>query len=254
MGSGRYSVNAVVSALTIFGKVVDDGSTSLEDAAKEAGVARSTAFRLLTTLTELGLLERLPGGGYVPGTEGVRWAGRILAHFDPRKIAAPVLERLREETNESANFALLRGSELVYVMVYEGTGTLRTVEEIGSKVPLHAAAVGKCVAAFLDEDRLVAMLGDEPYQRFTSQTKTRLADLTPELDGVRSSGYAVDIVGVEPGVACVAAPIFRGDLIAGALSLSGPRARLTDERLEELAEVVVGACREITSRLAAGIS
>src|SRR5262245_40112371 len=112
--AGRYTVNAVASALIIFAKVVEDGSTSLDGAAQAAGVSRSTAYRLLATLTDLGLLERIPGGGYMPGVEAFRWATRLLDHFDLSNAARPILLQLREDCGETANLALFQGSELIY--------------------------------------------------------------------------------------------------------------------------------------------
>ncbi len=247
--SGRYTVNAVASALVIFAKVVEDGSTSLDGAAAAAGVSRSTAYRLLATLTDLGLLERIPGGGYMPGLEAFRWANGLLEHFGLSKVASPILRELREENGETANLALLQGSELIYVEVFESPGILRTVESVGSRVPLHAAAIGKAVAAFLDPPTLSHMLEPEPYSRLTPETLTTWSELEGELGAVREQGYSLDLGSVEPGVACVAAPIFRGGHVAGAISLSGPRTRLTDARLDELASVVCEAGAKITQLL-----
>ena len=248
-GHGRYTVNAVASALVIFAKVVEDGSTSLDGAAQAAGVSRSTAYRLLATLTDLGLLERIPGGGYMPGVEAFRWATRLLEHFDLSKATNPFLLQLREDCGETANLAVLQGSELIYAEVFESPGILRTVESVGSRVPLHAAAIGKSVAAYLDPPLLRRMLGAEPYPRLTQQTLTTWPELEKDLAAIRGQGYALDLESVEPGVACIAAPIFRSGRVAGAISLSGPRTRLNESRVSDLAAVVSDAASEISRLL-----
>jgi DNA-binding IclR family transcriptional regulator len=252
--SGRYTVNAVASALGIFAKVVDDGSTSLHAAADAVGVSRSTAYRLLTTLTDLGLLERIPGGGYMPGIEAFRWATRLLEQLDLREIANPILRQLREEQGESVNLALLQGSELIYVEVFESPGILRTVESVGTRVPLHAAAIGKAVAAYVDESHLGQLLGPEPYPRLTSGTITTWSKLAKELAAIREAGYALDLENVEPGVVCIGAPIFRNGRIAGAVSLSGPRTRLTDKAIRTLTPTVCDAAARITGSLSPALA
>jgi IclR family transcriptional regulator, acetate operon repressor len=246
---GRYSISAVANALSILDKIVALGVITLDEAAAAADVSRSTAYRLLVTLTDFGLVERLPGGGYQPGTQALRWAANLLQGIDLQQIALPVLRRLRETTSESANFALLRGNAVVYTAVLESPGTLRTVEAVGSDVPLYAAAIGKAVAAFLEPDKLSTMLPTEPYPRLTEKTITSLVKLKTELQHVRDAGYALDVEGVEAGVACVASPVFYQGSIAGAVSLSGPRARLTDESLSQLAPVVQSASEEISHLL-----
>jgi IclR family acetate operon transcriptional repressor len=250
---GRYSINAVTSAIAILDAVVEHGSTTLEGAAAAAGVSRSTAYRLLVTLQDLGLLQRAPGGGYGPGPSAFRWAGRLLEQLDLRTIARPTLHRLRDESGESANLALLRGGELLYVDVLESPGTLRTVEAPGSPAPLHAAAIGKAVAAHLEPEELTLLLGEEAFPVYTPATITDRASLDAELEKIRREGYSLDVEAVEFGVACVAAPIFVNGRVAGAISLSGPRTRMSTRRLRELAsavrEAAFGINREAQSSL-----
>jgi DNA-binding IclR family transcriptional regulator len=116
-------------------------------------------------------------------------------------------------------------------------------------VPLHAAAIGKAVAAHLDESLLGQLLGPEPYPRLTAGTITTRSKLAKELAAIREAGYALDLESVEPGVVCIGAPIFRNGRIAGAVSLSGPRTRLTDKAIRALTPTVGDAAARITSNL-----
>jgi len=198
-------------------------------------------------LNDLGLLERIPGGGYMPGPEAFRWATRLLDHFDLSRAAIPILLRLRDECGETSNLALFQGSELIYAEVFESPGILRTVEQAGSRVPIHAAALGKAVAAHLEQPLLRGLLGAEPYPRLTPETATTWRELEQELATIRDSGRALDIEGVEPGVVCIAAPIFRTGRVIGAVSISGPRTRLTAARLEAVGIDVSDAAAEISA-------
>ena len=109
----RYSIEAVENALVLLGAIAEREVLGLGEAAEIAGVSKSTAYRLLATLEVAGLAERLPESGYRAGVEAIRWASRLLAGLDVRTVALPTLRRLREETGETVNLALLRDTGLV---------------------------------------------------------------------------------------------------------------------------------------------
>ena len=161
----RYSIGAVENALTLLGAIAERDVLGLGDAAEIAGVSKSTAYRLLATLEVAGLAERLPESGYRAGVEAIRWASRLLAGLDVRTVALPTLRRLREETGETVNLALLRDSGLVYVEILESPAAFRMADVPGSAVPIHATALGKAVAVHLEPQQLATILGPEPYPR-----------------------------------------------------------------------------------------
>jgi IclR family acetate operon transcriptional repressor len=174
----------------------------------------------------------------------------LLAQLDVRTVALPILRWLRDETGETVNLALLREASLVYVEVVESTEAFRMAEIPGAIAPIHATALGKAVAIRLEPTRLAALLGPEPYQRFNERTLTTWQELASDLEGVRIRGYSLDLEEAELGVACVAAPILVADQVAGALSISGPRARLDDERVKQVGALLVEATQRIAARLA----
>jgi IclR family acetate operon transcriptional repressor len=242
-------VNAVASALTVFDAIVENGTISLDRAASLSSVSRSTAYRLVMTLTEAGLVDRAPEGGYRPGPRAYQWASRLVNQLDINAVAAPVLRRLWSETGESVNLALLHDTKLVYVDAIESPGLLRTVEEMGTSAPIHAAAIGKAVTAHLDPPLLARALPPEPYPRLGPRSATTWQELQIELDAVRHRGYALDVEEVSEGVACVAAPVMLDRRVIGAISLSGPRTRMTDERLAVLGEKVRSSAEAISGLL-----
>ena len=131
----RYSIGAVENALTLLGAIAERDVLGLGEAAEIAGVSKSTAYRLLATLEVAGLAERLPESGYRAGVEAVRWASRLLAGLDVRTVALPTLRRLREETGETVNLAILRDTSLVYVEILESPAAFRMADVPGSPCP-----------------------------------------------------------------------------------------------------------------------
>jgi DNA-binding IclR family transcriptional regulator len=67
---------------------------------------------------------------------------------------------------------------------------------------------------------------------------------------IRTQGFAIDNVEIEDGVRCMGAPVFNymGQVFA-AVSISGPAYRLSVERLNELAKLVIRATTAISTDL-----
>lgn len=248
--AGRYTIDAVANALSILDAIAGRDVLGLGDAAEIAGVSKSTAYRLLTTLEGASLVERLPTGGYRAGVGAVRWATQLLAQLDVRTVALPILRWLRDETGETVNLAVLREASLVYIEVVESAAAFRMADVAGTIAPIHSTALGKAVAAHLEPTRLATLLGPEPYQRFTPRTLTTWRELASCLDEVRARGYSLDLEEVELGVACIAAPILVADQVAGAISVSAPRARMDDDQIPRVGKLLLEATRRIAIWLA----
>jgi IclR family acetate operon transcriptional repressor len=248
--SGRYAIDAVVNALTLLGEFTRRDSVGLSEAATIVGSSRSTAYRLLVTLEANQLIERLPEGGYRAGERLITWSAGLLSQLDVRRVAGPTLRLLWEETGETVNLAVLRGSGLIYIDILESASTLRMADTPGSLVPLHATALGKAVAAYLDPPRLARYLGIEPYATFSPRTCTTWADLSRQLNRVRVRGYAVDVEEHDLGGVCVGAPILVDGSPIAAISVSGPRIRFDSARLDEIGSRI----RSLTDGVAAKLS
>ena len=246
----RYSIGAVENALVLLRAIAEQDVLGLGEAAELAGVSKSTAYRLLATLEVAGLAERLPESGYRAGVEAMRWASRLLAGLDVRTVALPALKRLRDETGETVNLAILRDSSLVYVEILESPAAFRMADVPGSVVPIHATALGKAIAVHLEPKRLAAVLGPEPYERFTAETPTTWQAFNASLAATRTTGYGVDMEEMSIGVACVGAAVLTGGGVVGAMSVSAPRARMTDARIEDVGQRIVALAAEVSQRLA----
>jgi DNA-binding IclR family transcriptional regulator len=110
--------------------------------------------------------------------------------------------------------------------------------------PLYCTALGKVLLAFGDveiPDRL---------EQFTPRTIKNKKVLREHLQKVRKMGYAVDDEEFDPGVRCIAVPVFDfRDKVVGAIGISGPSTRITQERLPRLAGIVIEVGKEVSERM-----
>jgi len=132
----------------------------------------------------------------------------------------------------------------------EASATVRVISRVGLHMPVHATAAGKALVCHESEEELRRRFAGG-LKGYTKNTITDLDALLADLARARERGYATDLEEFEEGLRCVGAPIrdYTRKVI-GALSVSGPAHRLTDEKIEAtLGPQVVRAAGELSSRL-----
>ena len=225
----RRRVQSVERSLEILEALAGGGELGLLEVASRTGLQPSTAHRLLATLVVRGYaVQTRPSGRYMLGYKLAELAGAVGERSSRlRTLARAHLSAVQAATGESANLSVLAPPNSVYVDHLDGTRAVRMFARIGAAVPAHASAAGKAMLAYLPPEALAEVVGTEPLAALTAHTITSLAALRGELDTIRARGYAIDDEEHEPGVGCVAAPIFDRDASAvAALSVSAPTQRI----------------------------
>lgn len=235
------SVERVVSMLNVLQESTDP--MSLVEIHRSIRMAKATAFRYLWTLEKHRYVERDTNGRYRLGLGFVGMQSRDLEVLQDR--ARPWLERLRDETGETANLGVLDGTDIRYVEVAESARTVRMVSVRGSRDPLHCTALGKVVAADLPKAQVAELLGHVGLERRTGRTITSISRFLDALDEVGRRGYAVDDGENDEDGRCVAVAI-AGTRLPAALSISAPAGRFPMDDVPRVA----ARLSEIASRLA----
>jgi IclR family pca regulon transcriptional regulator len=229
-------------------------SMTLAEVAREAGLTRATARRLLFTLQQLGY-ARFDGKRFALTAKVLDIGYAYLSSLDLTSIAQAEMESLVERTHESCSAAVLDGTEIVYVVRVPTTRIMTISLGLGSRLPAYATSMGRVLLADLDEDQLATHLDgniDGHLPALTNRTITDPAGLRAELDRVRRQGWAIVDQELEDGVRSVAAPLrdARGRVIA-AVNVSGHAGRVTLSTMRDrfLPELLATAER-INERLA----
>lgn len=211
-------------------------------------VNRSTAYRLLATLEESGYVRRDQDSRYRLTLKVLRLADKSLGGLGLRHEAAPVLRRLSQETALSTHLAVPAGGEVIYVDGVAGPGLVTVNAGLGAAAPVHCTATGKALAAYLPAADARRMLGSSEPARYTERTVVDPDSVEREWERVRSLGYAVDDEEFEPGVRCLAAPVFdHQSQVIGVIGSSGTAARVSVGRLQVIAEMVAAAADELST-------
>jgi DNA-binding IclR family transcriptional regulator len=243
-------VQSVDRAVAILEILARDGEAGVTEVARELGVHKSTASRLLAALDRRELVSQdTARGKFRLGMGLVRLAGAASRKLDLVQQSRPVCQALAREVGETVNIAILSGRDALYLDQVAGPAALSPHNWAGQRIPLHATSDGKVLLASLSAAEIAEHLAP-PLRRLTEHTITAPAEFGRLLAEARRRGYATAVDELEEGLTAVAAPVRNaaGEVIAS-ISASGPSFRIPAERIAALAAAVQRAAAEISRRL-----
>jgi DNA-binding IclR family transcriptional regulator len=244
----------VIRALTILKAFTRERPRrQLAELARSLNLTKTTVFRLLRALESEGMVERdTTSGDYCLGPEAVALGTRALFTTDLRTLAHAELQWLAVHTGETATLDVLVDADVLIIDEVHGRHIVGASPEIGMRWPAHATSTGKVLLAAAYHEAGRGGLPAGRLRRLTARTITSRARLERELAVVWRRGCATTVEEVEPGFVAVAAPVrdHEGRTIA-ALSVGGPRARVTPRRTAELAAHVRRSADRLSARLGA---
>jgi DNA-binding IclR family transcriptional regulator len=249
-GEDAGPVQSVDRAVAILEILARDGEAGVTEVARELGVHKSTASRLLAALDRRELVAQdAARGKFRLGVGLLRLAGAAGRGLDLTQESRPVCRALAQQVGETVNLAILSGRDALYLDQVAGPAALSPHNWAGQRIPLHATSDGKVLLAYRPAAEILEHLV-LPLERFTERTVTALPEFGRVLAQVRERGYATAADELEDGLTAVAAPVRNAEgTVIASISASGPSFRIPVERIPQLADSVRRAAGEISRRL-----
>jgi DNA-binding IclR family transcriptional regulator len=240
-------VQSVDRAITVMELLSRRGWSGVTEVANELGINKSTAYRLLNTLRDRGLVEQdAATEKYRLGFGLVMLASSVTADLDVARCSRPVCDWLAERTRETVTVAVLEGDDAVILYQSNSRSSALSVDWSGMHTPLHATAAGKIFLHYMPEDQRRRIL-KRSLQRYTENTIVDPKALRQELQRHHSRDYCYTIEELEVGLNAIAAPVRCAEgVVVAAVSVSGPAFRLPPESFPEIGELCVQAADEIS--------
>ena len=233
---------------TLHALTQSSGPIPVRTIAEATGNSRSSAHRILQTLAESGYAEQRADGGYSSGPRLVELAARVFGTVPVLRIADTIMTDLVGEIGETCYLATYVPGEMAATFVHrvESDHVVRHVQSLGTRIPLHAGAVGKAILSVsnidLDELSLVA---------YTARTPSTTEQLRRDVETARKQGYATSASERVTDVMGVAAPLMSGETVVGGLTVAIPTSRVPEQGTEEIGRMVRKKAQELSAVLTA---
>jgi DNA-binding IclR family transcriptional regulator len=219
---------------------------TVENLIEDHDISVPSAYRYISLLREMDLIEEREKGRFVLSPQVLRLARAAEASFDYRAQAQPILNRLAEATGETALYLRRVNDSAVCLAIAESDHPISISFQPGNLMPLHSGAAAKLLLSDLSSAKLA-----QYFQRVgPTMTKTARATLETDLDAIRTTGYAESAGEVDQGVWASAAGIHVRGRLVGAVTVVAPAYRLSEEHRDAIAEAVRSGARDLEQALA----
>ncbi len=248
----KYAVPGLERGLRILSEFSRQTPTlTAPELARRLSVPRTTIFRLLVTLENLGFVERLNNGrDYQLGTAVLRLGFEYLASLSMTELSRPILERLRDETGYSSNLVIRDRRDIIYIQKVAPASVFSSSVHVGTRLPAHATVLGRVLLSHHSFEQLQALYPEEKLQVHGPNTPATTADLYTLLQKDKARGYVMEEGFFETNISTIAAPVLdESGVVTAALGLTVPNIRIPEVEREQLIEQVKKAARSLSLSL-----
>ncbi|BCJ88403.1 IclR family transcriptional regulator [Effusibacillus dendaii] len=225
MAKGQETLSSVHNAMRILQEFSKEGpELGISELSHRLGLAKSTVFRLIRTLSESHLVQQNKKSQKYHLGLGVFVLGSSVYHkMEIRQVALPFLEKLLKSTNKVVRLGVYDQGGVVYLSKLPEDQETRSFSSIGRRVPAYCTAIGKLLLAYQPLTEIERVLQEE-LKAVTPNTITSRDKLHEQLDMIRKNGYAVTYEETRPGICSVAVPVF-DDMheVVAAISVTGSK-------------------------------
>ena len=246
----RQLLQSIIRAFRIAEMLAKEGELGVTEIDALLGIDKSTAYRILATLREIGYVRQNPVNSKYSNTPKFSLLGGTGADMQQiRELAWPVLRSLSDRVGEAVNLGCLDGADIVYVERIQCDEMIQVNLPVGQRMPAYCSALGKAILAHMPRETVRKLFSGTSFVQFTERTVKSLEMLLAELEIIRANRFARDMEESHKGLSCLAAPVFLASgKVAAGISVSFPTFRHPD--MKETERTIVPALRDA----AAGIS
>jgi DNA-binding IclR family transcriptional regulator len=245
------SLPSVPRALKVLEQIAgSQNGLNLTQLTRTLGYPRSTLHCLLVTLERVGYVRRASARGrYQCGSKLLELSGKVLACSSLREIAMPVLRALLRKTRLTVHMAVLERNQVTIIAQLAPAGNPLTTT-LGQRLEVHSTALGKAIAAHLNEARLTEIMSARALPAHNERTIVSPRRFRDELAATRQRGYAIDDEEDTIGIRCLAAPVLSDDKNPPiSISLMGTTLQISESNASALAAELIHAANTIADLL-----
>lgn len=241
----KDQVPAIARAMAVLDFISRKPGASFTAIHTELGLPKSSAYLLVKSLVSHGILRVSSDGGYTLGLRLYELGMCAVSRFDIRKEALPLMQKLVDRVRLTCHLGILEGMESVYLAKVECDQAVVVKSWEGKRVSLSSSALGKSLLLAASPEKYNELVSSLPFHRSTPKSITSRKKFLEHMEEARRKGWTIDDEEAEPGIRCVGAPVYGLEDQPVSLSLAGPSNQVPFDRVEDLAEELIGTAREL---------
>lgn len=248
----RYTVPGLERGLRVLGEFSRrEPVLTAPELARRLGVPRSTVFRLLMTLEQMGFVERTADGrAYRLGLAVLRLGFETLASLGIVELGRPIIERLRDASGHGASLVVRDGRDVVYIVRAASHAPFASSVSVGARLPAHATVLGHVLLSGQSLAELRKLYPEPHLEARSANTPPTTDDLFEQAQRTRVRGHVLAEGFFEAHISTVAAPVFDHDgHVVAAIGVTVPGTKVPDAQRAPLVAQVRGAAAELSSLL-----
>jgi len=245
------AVSSVLKVFNILQALGEQKEIGVSELSQRLMMSKATTYRFLQTMKTLGYISQEgEADKYSLTLKLFELGSKSLEYVDLVSIADKEMREISEKTNEALHLGALDENAIIYVHKIDSGYNLRMQSRIGRRNPLYSTAIGKMLLSCRDEEFVRHLLKDIEFVKHTDKTLENIDQLLSELEDVKKQHFAEDNEEQEPGLRCLAAPIYDrfGCIVAG-LSISFPTIRFDEKRMSYYVGLLQRAGKNISEQL-----
>lgn len=245
------AVSSVLKVFSILQALGEQKEIGVSELSQRLMMSKATTYRFLQTMKSMGFVaQEGEADKYKLTLKLFELGAKSLEYVDLIELADKEMRYISEQTNEALHLGSLDENAIIYIHKIDSGYNLRMQSRIGRRNPLYSTAIGKVLLAERDEQFVRDTLEGVEFIKHTDRTLENVEQLLEELARVRTQHYAEDNEEQEPGLRCIAAPVYDrfGHVIAG-LSMSLPTIRFDEQRMGYYVDLLQTAGRNISLQL-----
>lgn len=226
-------VKSVGTAFRIIETLQEKNKATVTELATDLDLSKSAVYKHLRTLENHRYIIK-EEGNYRLGLRFLNLGQGVLRREELYDITKPELDNLAEDTGETANLMVEEGGRGVFISKVSSERAVNLDTYVGKEVYLHTTALGKAIMAHMPPEAVDEIIRDHGLPAITKKTISDRQNLESELGEIRSRKWAADDEERLTGLRCIAVPILDSDdSVLGAISISGPKNRMSGQRYTE---------------------
>lgn len=222
----------------------------ISELAELSGMLKSSVYNIMSTYEACGVVEKNPKTSQYRLGLKILELSNVLSQDDVFwEIIRPYMEELTEQTGETVFLATPYGTNIIYREAAFPNHSISVRAIKGVVAPMYCTSLGKAILSCMKSEQVEQVI-QAGMEVFTPYTITSPQAFRDEIEKIRLQGYAIDNMEHEYGIKCVGVPISNGNgQVIGAISLSGPSLRFSEEKITEYANLLIDRSHRIRNRI-----